>query len=177
MGNHDYKDLKFTNLENQQKFFDYMNSYPYSHFIINNFNFIFWSSDNHNIDESAIEDYTWIKSTLEKARKNIHRKGDPIFVFTHIPPMKTVYGSENIWGHKGIFNILKDYPEVICISGHSHYSLKNIKSIWQGEFTVINTQSLSYLDLEDCDINSKNVRIYSTKNNDSRDLIAFLISF
>ena len=88
--------------------------------------------------------------------------------------MKKIYGSENILGHKGIFNILKDYPEVICISGHNNYSLKNIKSNWQGEFTIINTQSLSYLDLDDYYKKSKNVRIDSTKNNDSMGLIAFL---
>ena len=91
-----------------------------------------------------------------------------------MPPKKTVYGSENIWGYKGIFDFCKHYPEVICISRHSHYSLKNIKSIWQGEFTVINTQTLSYVDLDNYYINAKNVRFDSAKNVDSMGLIAYL---
>ena len=173
MGNHDYKDMNHTKLENQKIFYDYMNSYPYSHFIINKFNFIFWSNDKDSLTDSSIEDYIWIKSTLEKARKNIYRKGDPIFVLSHFPPMGTVYGSENISESKGIFNILKDYPEVICISGHSHYSLRNIKSIWQGEFTVINTQSLSFIDIDKFYVNAKDIKKDSVKN-DSMGLIAFL---
>ena len=59
-----------------------------------------------------------------------------------------MYGSEGIWGHQGMFNLLKNYHEVICISGHSHYSLRNTKSIWQGDFTVVNTQSIGYVDLD-----------------------------
>ena len=78
-----------------------------------------------------------------------------------------------IYGNTGITNILKDYPEVICISGHSHYSLRNIKSIWQGNFTVINTQSLSYVDLDKFYVNAMAVRIDSAKN-DSMGLIAYL---
>ena len=173
MGNHDYIDLKLDVNKSRQRFYKYMKSYPYSHYIINNYNFIFWSNDNSQINITGIQDYSWIKSTLEKARKNKNKKGDPIFVVTHMHPKKTCYGSENIWGHTGITNILKDYPEVICISGHSHYSLRNIKSIWQGNFTVINTQSLSYVDLDKFYVNAMAVRIDSAKN-DSMGLIAYL---
>ena len=63
MGNHDYMDNNYEIIQNQQKFFNYMKSYPYSHFIINDYNFIFWSNDNYDIEENAIQDYNWIKST------------------------------------------------------------------------------------------------------------------
>ena len=173
MGNHDYIDNKYEPLLAQQKFFNYTKSYPYSHYIINDYNFIFWSSDNKDIKENAISDYNWIKSTLEKARNTKKRKGDPIFVITHIHPKNTVYGSDKKWGHQGIFEILKKYPEVISISGHSHYSLRNIGSIWQGNFTAINTQSLSYVDLDTDFLNFREVRLDSAKN-DSMGLIAYL---
>ena len=150
-----------------------MKSYPYSHYIINNFNFIFWSNDDLNNKKLRSEDFSWIKSTLENARKNKNKEGDPIFVVTHMHPKKTCYGGEDIWGHDDIYDILKDYPEVISISGHSHYSLRNIKSIWQGQFTAINTQSLSYVDLDPIYVNTKNVRIESAEN-DSMGLIAHL---
>ena len=173
MGNHDYFDMADEDDKNRQKFFIYMKSYPYSHYIINNYNFIFWSNDNFNYEEHGVQYYSWIKETLEKARKNKNKEGDPIFVVTHMPPKNTVYGSEDMWGHEGIFNLLKDYPEVICISGHSHYSLRNKKSIWQGSFTAINTQSLSYIDLDQIYENTMAVREDSAKN-DSMGLIAYL---
>ena len=174
MGNHDYFDLNFTNSENQKKFYKVINSYPNSHYIINGYHFIFWSQDNYLINERGITNYTWIKNNLDQARQNLKKKGDPIFVITHIPPKLTVYGSETIWGHDGIYNFLKDYHEVICISGHSHYSLRNTRSIWQKDFTVVNTQSISYVDLDNYFINAINVRRESARDCESMGLIAHL---
>ena len=173
MGNHDYMDTQFENNENQQKFFYFMKSYPYSHYIINNLNFIFWSNDNSIYDEMGVQDNLWIKSTLEKAREKKNKKGDPIFVITHMHPKNTVYGSDGVWGSTVIYETLMNYPEVICISGHSHYSLRNIKSIWQGYFTAINTQSLSYVDLDNYYQNAEEVRSDSEES-DSVGLIAYL---
>ena len=174
MGNHDYFDLNFTNSENQKKFYKVINSYPNSHYIINGYHFIFWSQDNYLINERGITNYTWIKNNLDQARQNLKKKGDPIFVITHIPSKLTVYGSETIWGHEGIYNFLKDYHEVICISGHSHYSLRNTRSIWQKDFTVVNTQSISYVDLDNYFINAINVRRESARDCESMGLIAHL---
>ena len=174
MGNHDYFDLNFTNIENQKKFYKVINSYPNSHYIINGYHFIFWSQDNYLINDHGITNYTWIKNNLDQARQNLKKKGDPIFVITHIPPKLTVYGSETIWGHEGIYNFLKDYHEVICISGHSHYSLRNTRSIWQKDFTVVNTQSISYVDLDNYFINAINVRRESARDCESMGLIAHL---
>ena len=174
MGNHDYFDLNFTNSENQKKFYKVINSYPNSHYIINGYHFIFWSQDNYLINDRGITNYTWIKNNLDKARQNLKKKGDPIFVITHIPSKLTVYGSETIWGHEGIYNFLKDYHEVICISGHSHYSLRNTRSIWQKDFTVVNTQSISYVDLDNYFINAINVRRESARDCESMGLIAHL---
>ena len=165
MGDNDYLDMSYSKIENQKKFFSYMNSYPYSHYLINNYNFIFCSNDNQQITKNGIENYSWLNSSIEEAKKNEFKKGDPIFVVTHLPPKNTVYGSENLFGNERIFEFLKNYPDVICISGHSHYSLRNLKSIWQGEFTVINTQSLSNIDLNNTFQNSLYIRYNSAKNN------------
>ena len=174
MGNHDYLDTTISEYKRQKNFYKVINSYPNSHYIINDYNFIFWSTDNFLNSYNAITNYTWIEKSLEKAHNNLKRNGDPIFVITHLAPMKTVYGSENVWGHQGIYDTLKKYPEVICLSGHSHYSLKNIKSIWQGSFTTINTQSISYVDLDYYFSNYHEVRSESARNGDSMGLIAHL---
>ena len=173
MGNHDYTDPTLTETQSQINFIRYIKSYPNSHYIINNYNFIIWSNDNKHHNELAVKDFSWIKSTIEKARKNKNKEGDPIFVISHFPPKNTVYGSEDLWGSQAIFNFFKDYPEVISISGHLHYSIKNIKSIWQKEFTAINSQSTSYVDLDDIFQNAWDIR-KSSRKNDSMGLIAHL---
>ena len=113
MGNHDYRDLTISEFNRQKNFYKVTNSYPNSHYIINGYNFIFWSTDNNLISYDGITNYTWIYNTLETAHNNLKQNGEPIFVITHIPPKKTVYGSETIWGHDGIYNMLNKYPEII----------------------------------------------------------------
>jgi len=175
MGNHDYHDFNFNSNQNQKNFYDILKSFPNSHFIINNYDFIFWSQDNYLITEKGITNYEWIRNNLNLARKHSRNKGKPIFLFTHIPPKNTVYGSD-ILGHEGIYNLLKNYHEIICVSAHSHSSLKSIKSIWQGDFTVINTQGISYINSDNfsLDENEYDVRMESGKNCDSMGLIAHI---
>ena len=174
MGNHDFSELNFSENEKKKFFYKLTNSYPNSHYIINKYNFIFWSQDNHLINEKGFNNYTWIKNSIKYAQHNLKRNGDPIFLFTHIPPKRTVYGSETLWGHTGIYEFLKKYHEIICISGHTHYSLKNIKSIWQGEFTALNTQSISFINTDSYFENSKEISYESMKDFESMGLIAHL---
>lgn len=87
----------------------------------------------------------WLDSELQKAAAD--SDGKPIFVMTHNQPLNTSYGSED-WGDKYLGEVLSKYPNVIDFSGHVHYSVLDERSIWQGEYTVINTQSLSYIELE-----------------------------
>ena len=174
MGNHDFYDFNYSENDNKKNFYKITNSYPYSHYIINKYNFIFYSQDNHLNNEKGFNNYKWIKHSIKFARHNLKRKDDPIFLFTHIPPKNTVYGTETILGDSDLYNILKKYHEIICISGHTHYSLKNIKSIWQREFTAINTQSISYIDLAPYFQNLNEVRYESEKYFESMGLIAHL---
>ena len=43
--------------------------------------------------------------------------------------------------------VLSAFPNAVAFSGHSHYSLTDERSVWQGAFTSINTSSLKYTDL------------------------------
>ena len=149
-----------------------MNSYPFSHYLINNYNFIFWSYSFIIKGNSIKEEYSWLKSRIEIARKKIKKVGDPIFIISHMPPLKTVYGSENILGDKNLYDILRNYPEVISITGHSHYSLRNKRSIWQGEFTALNIQSTSYIELDK--LYNNYLDVVNSSKNDSMGLIVYL---
>ena len=68
----------------------------------------------------------------------------PFFVFQHAP-MKGTTPDGNGWADKGDgFAALKDFPNAIAFTGHSHVPFNDERSIWQGEFTAIATPSLSY---------------------------------
>lgn len=151
MGNHDYWLDYFTKTgeiptpaKMQKRFTKYTGEYPYGHKIINGYHFICWSSSDGSYDKSY-RNKKWIRAELDKAVADDPDK--PIFVITHINPTDTVYGS-NEWGNDDIYDVLKDYSQVVSISGHSHYSLLDERSIWQGEFTAFTTQSLDYIELE-----------------------------
>ena len=40
---------------------------------------------------------------------------------------------------------LSQYPNLVCFSGHSHYSLEDDKSFWRGAFTSVNTATLQHV--------------------------------
>ena len=69
----------------------------------------------------------------------------PFFYVQHPHLKDTCYGPW-AWGHdKGIVTkTLSAYPNAIAFSGHSHYSLTDERSIWQGAFTSVGTGSLRY---------------------------------
>lgn len=151
MGNHDYWLAPFvdsfevaTPAKMQKRFTKYTGEYPYSHKIINGYHFICWSSSDGSYDKSY-SDKKWIRSELDKAVAADPTK--PIFVISHLNPSDTAYGSDE-WGNADIADVLKDFSQVISISGHSHYSLIDERSIWQGSFTAFQTQSLDYIELE-----------------------------
>lgn len=87
----------------------------------------------------------WLARELEKASKDTPDK--PIFVMTHNQPKDTCYGSED-WGDSSLNEVMSKYPNAVIFSGHSHYSILDERSIWQGDYTVLSTQSLSYTELE-----------------------------
>ena len=151
MGNHDYwapndpSDYSNENNKERQKLFEEKTKEkPYTHKIINGYHFINWSCDNASLD-NPFNDYSWFEKQIEIALKDNDKR--PIFVTTHFPPKDTVYGSEG-WGEKNLNKYFEKYPQIINFSGHSHFSLIDERSIYQKDYTAIQTQSLSYIELE-----------------------------
>ncbi len=72
--------------------------------------------------------------------------GKPFFFAQHRHPGNTVYGPW-AWGNDrgASTKALERYPNAVAFSGHSHYSLTDERSVWQGAFTSIGTSSLSYI--------------------------------
>lgn len=144
MGNHDYWGEKLDPIVFQERFAKVIGEKPFSHKVINGFHFINWGSEDGSVS-TCNENIKWAKEQIDIALKDDPTK--PIFVTTHVPPGNTVYGSTN-WGNIKTTKFLKDYPQVVSFSGHSHFALTDERSIWQGSFTAINTQAAAYIELE-----------------------------
>lgn len=147
MGNHDYWNKNaLTAINHIKAFEDITEQSPWIHYVVNGYHFIGASPNYGSMESGYGITSKWLDKELEKASTD--SDGKPVFVMTHNQPMNTSYGSED-WGDNTLNDVLSKYPNVVNLSGHVHYSLLDERSIWQGEYTVINTQSLSYTELEE----------------------------
>ncbi|MBQ3934249.1 MAG: metallophosphoesterase [Clostridia bacterium] len=108
----------------------------------------------HLIGLSANGDNLYSKETLsflETSLKEASKDGEdkPIFVFQHHHLQNTVYVAAEWYANDSpaFFSLLKNYPQVIDFSGHSHAPVNHPDSIWQREFTCVGTGTLAYFEL------------------------------
>ena len=90
----------------------------------------------------AAADVAALKAALDAAVARDATK--PIFVVTHFHPLDTVNSSGSERNDSGLRALLNGYPQVVNLSGHTHNPLQDPRSIWQGEFTAIDTSTLCY---------------------------------
>lgn len=145
IGNHDYWNGLTAKLS-QQLFKEKVGVGLQTHKIIKGYHFIQVSTEDKQtagyFSEKLVK---WLRGELEKAKNDNPKK--PIFVTVHQHIKHTVYGSDD-WGNPSLNEVLRDYPQVITFSGHSHYAINDERSIHQKDFTSIGTGSLSYIELE-----------------------------
>lgn len=69
----------------------------------------------------------------------------PFFYLQHPHPKNTCYGPW-AWGRDDgrLTAALSEFPNAVAFSGHSHYTLADDRSVWQGAFTSIGAGSLRY---------------------------------
>lgn len=143
MGNHDnYADNALKNY--------LVLGQPYHRLIdIKGYPFITTSMNGGGWDDYAPEEVEALGENLAEAARRY--PGKPIFVFTHVPPKNTVYGTcdgEGGWGSNVLTSTLKKYPQVVIFGGHSHFPLGDPRSIHQADFTTINDGSATYSEIE-----------------------------
>ena len=75
--------------------------------------------------------------------------GRPFFYTQHAHPKNTCYGpwTWHQWEGGPTDGVLADWPNAVAFSGHTHYSLTDQRSVWQGPFTSIGTAALRWLSL------------------------------
>ncbi|MGN0516096.1 metallophosphoesterase family protein, partial [Eubacterium sp.] len=146
MGNHDFwnKDAK-TATNHIKAFKEVIGESPWTHYVVNGYHFIGASPNCGMMRRDYVLTTRWLEKELDAASKD--SDGKPIFVTTHNQPKDTCYGSDE-WGDSSLNELLEKYPNVVLFGGHSHYSVLDERTIWQGDYTVIQTQSLSYIELE-----------------------------
>lgn len=88
----------------------------------------------------------WLEDQIIISLEDDPTKARPIFVIQHHAPSNTAYGTED-WGSNDLTDVLKKYPQIVDFGGHSHYPINDPRSIWQGDFTVLNTGGLSYYEM------------------------------
>lgn len=146
MGNHDFWNQNDKTAINHIKAFEEVTGEsPWTHYVVNGYHFIGASPNCGMMKRDYVLTTRWLEKELEKA--SAESQGKPIFVLTHNQPKDTCYGSDE-WGDSSLNEVLEKYPNVVLFGGHSHYSVLDERTIWQDEYTVIQTQSLSYIELE-----------------------------
>ena len=96
----------------------------------------------HYQDNSTIKGLDSFLSSVDKKLK----KQKPFFYIQHMHPKGTC-SAPWTWGQDNgqVPKILSQYPNCISFSGHSHTSLTDERTLWQGTFTSIGTGSLKYI--------------------------------
>lgn len=130
------------------KFTEATGNNPSDNVVINGYHFITVSprsSENIYGGSRYYLDEQWLKEQLDAA--TLEDPNKPVFVFVHHGIKDTAYGTDE-WYTSDLKNVLNDYPQVVEFSGHSHYPLNDPRSIYQKDFTAINTSTISYFELE-----------------------------
>lgn len=150
MGNHDY----YNNLapaDAQKRFSDNLNTDINTSIVVNGYHFIGVSTEAGDLNGKFTTDTkNWLTQELGKAVADDPSK--PIFVTFHQPILNTVYESD-AWGNASLDSVLKNYPQVVAFTGHTHAPLEDERCIYQKDYTCVATSTLSYVDLETGKIN------------------------
>lgn len=141
MGNHDY----YARLRPRALFEQALGQSPFTHYVVGGYHFIGASPDSCSMSRGYARTRAFIERELAAAEADGTDR--PVFVTVHNAPRGTVYGSDR-WGDDSLAGVFDSHPRAVVFSGHTHYSLLDDRSFWQGGFTVFNTQSVSYVEME-----------------------------
>jgi len=138
MGNHDFR----GGVDAEANFAEVFGVPTDRHEVINGFHFICLSPSNQT--SFSDEKVQWLDNELAIASAADPTK--PIFVAQHFNISNTVVGSDN-WGVPELTSTLEKYPQVIDFSGHSHFPMKDTRSIHQSSFTSLGCGTMYYYEL------------------------------
>ena len=68
----------------------------------------------------------------------------PFFYVQHPHPQGTVFPGTIFHDNGATTAAFKGFNNLIAITGHSHYSVTDLRSVWQGDYTAVNTGCLRW---------------------------------
>ena len=83
-----------------------------------------------------------VASFLAAHTERLRNSGKPFFYFQHLPVKGTT--RESGCGDGQVLPLLKDFPNAVAFTGHTHRPFMDERQIWQGDFTAISVPSLSH---------------------------------
>ena len=89
-------------------------------------------------DLSYKANISYLEARLAEAAAEDPEK--PIFVVAHSNAANTTVGSSST----ELKNALKDYPQAVLFSGHTHYACQDERTIYQEDFTSVDLGSVAY---------------------------------
>lgn len=123
------------------------------HSVVNGIHFIQVNVNNYEWSNGVYLDEVkqWLDDELAEATKDAPHT--PVFVLSHLAIQNTVVGSDfyapttpdMVWACDYIKPILDKYPQAVLISGHTHFSMNNDRTIVQDKFTMINMGVIHYM--------------------------------
>ena len=154
MGNHDYY-LPIGSTERKRRLFEKCTGKtPYSHYVVNGYHFIGVSPQSCSQQNGYDLLFDWLEDRLALANRDGDKK--PVFVITHNSAANTVYGSLSegkLYSDFKLGKLLSKYENVVNLAGHLHFPMLDERSIHQKNYTTIDTQSVSYVELEKGKVN------------------------
>ncbi|GHH99659.1 chitobiase/beta-hexosaminidase C-terminal domain-containing protein [Neobacillus kokaensis] len=140
IGNHDASVAKMQEHYPPEWFTSQKNGYYETQ--IGGYYFFFLNGNNYNSDTAQ---RNWLKGRLLEIAADPQNKNKPIFVSVHQPISNTVMDGQQA-SNPNLNADLKDFPQVITLSGHSHLNINDDRSIYQKDFTALNLGSMSYIE-------------------------------
>lgn len=130
-----------------ERFYQYTNSStPYYAMDIQDCHYILFGPDSMPIDQTTVTisdaALSWLRNTLAG-----YTDGKPIFMFLHQGLPGTVSGAGGVANPAALKAVLKDYPQVILFTAHSHVSLDTLSNMYVADSNmcnVFNTAAVSY---------------------------------
>ena len=146
MGNHDYKGgAGFEPFKDE-----FGENSTMRNEVIGGYHFISIYGDGNN----TASDYT--QAMCDELEKRIQAAiadtgtDKPIFIVQHVGELNTVGGTDShtnskAWAATSALKEMKSkYSNLVVFSGHTHFPNNDETSIWQGEYTAVNTGTLFY---------------------------------
>ncbi len=155
LGNHEFYDTQESGDTVQTdgtyaRFEQYFGHAPDTHTVIGGYHFIGVSPDRNGGRNYSAAKAAWLEEQLQIAAADDPTGQKPIFVYQHISPANSVYGSNKTTDPNASYaaintgNVMKNYPQVVLFSGHSHRPTTDPSSIMQSDYTVLGTGTLAY---------------------------------